>query len=198
MRNIKKIDYKTCLELGPGHGTWTSLLLDKAKNAKYELVDISREMLAISKERFSTQDNIEYFESDFLEFNPGKTYDFFFSSRAIEYIDDKEKTVQKIADLLNKDGQGFIITKTPHYTRMKLMRKKVSKFHSGQISPNKLKELMTKNNLEEIKIYPVTFSWPFWSSSKMNRFLYKIFAQKKICVMSQFFSESYSVKFKKK
>ncbi len=198
LHNIKNINYKTCLELGPGHGTWTELLLDKSKEAKYDLVDISREMLSLAKEKFKIQKNIQYFESDFLNFKFVRTYDFFFSSRAIEYIDDKEKTVKKIVDVLNRNGQGFIITKTPHYVRTKLMNRKVSKFHSGQILPSVLKKIMQKNGLVDIKIYPVTFSWPFWKSVIMNKVLYKIFSQKEICPISQFFSESYLIKFKKK
>ncbi len=195
---VTREKFATCLELGPGHGTWTSLLLKFHPGTHFDLVDISSEMLRLAKLRFKNATNLSYFESDFLEFSPNKTYDFFFSSRAIEYIDDKEKMLKKINALLNPNGGGFIITKTPKYFRMKLMGRKVSQFHSGQIETGKLKNLLEKCGFTEIEIMPVTFVWPFWRSAKKNRCLFGKFGQKKMGLLSKFFSESYAIKFKKK
>ncbi|MEA1963174.1 MAG: class I SAM-dependent methyltransferase [Patescibacteria group bacterium] len=190
--------YASCFELGPGHGTWTKELLEYNNNANYDLLDISSEMLRLVKERFKNIENINYIESDFLEFNPEKQYDLFFSSRAIEYIPKKEDVIKKISDLIKSSGRGFIITKTPKYSRNKILGRSISDFHSGQIAPEKLKRLLEKNNCENIKIYPVTMSWPFWSSSKMNMLLYKIFGNYQLNLISKFFSESYCVVFNKK
>jgi ubiquinone/menaquinone biosynthesis C-methylase UbiE len=191
------IPFSSCLELGPGHGTWTNVLLENHKSAHFDLVDISSEMLRLAKERFSRKDNISYHESDFLEFSPAKKYDFFFSSRALEYIDDKPAAIKKIISLLAEGGTAFIITKTPKYLRMKLMGKKVSAFHSGQISPRLLKALLMEAGASEVELYPVTFVWPFWRSAQMNRFLFRLLGRKKLCPLKQFFSESYAVRFKK-
>ena len=190
--------YASCFELGPGHGTWTKELLKHNNKASYDLLDISSEMLRLVKERFKDKENINYIESDFLEFKPKKQYDFFFSSRAIEYIPKKEEAAKKISDLIKFGGRGFIITKTPKYLRNKMLGRNISDFHSGQIAPIKLKNLFLRNNCKNIKIYPVTMSWPFWRSAKMNLLLYKIFGNCQLNLISQFFSESYCVVFMKK
>ena len=65
-------NYASCFELGPGHGTWTKELLEYNNNASYDLLDISSEMLRLVKERFKGKENINYIESDFLEFNSKK------------------------------------------------------------------------------------------------------------------------------
>lgn len=190
-------DFKNCLELGPGHGTWTNVFLDSYPEANYDLVDISSEMLDLVKSRFSRQKNIRYFETDFLDFSNDKVYDFFFSSRVIEYIVDKELLIKKIYSVLGAGARGFIITKTPKYLRLKLMGKKVSEFHSHQIEARMLVELLQKAGFTNIEVRPITFVWPLWRSASMNRMLYKLFGEKKLNSLSQFFSESYSVSFKK-
>ena len=191
-------NYATCFELGPGHGTWTKELLEYNNNASYDLLDISSEMLRLVKERFKDKKNINYIESDFLKFEVKKQYDFFFSSRAIEYIPKKEEVAKKISNSIKHGGRGFIITKTPKYLRSKILGRSISDFHSGQIAPIKLKNLFLQNNCKNIKIYPVTMSWPFWRSAKMNMLLYKIFSKHQLNLISQFFSESYCVVFDKK
>ena len=116
LNRIKKlalpINFNICLELGPGHGTWTKELLKTHKKARFDLVDISGEMLRLVKERFRDKDNINYIEGDWLVYKLNAKYDFFFSIRAIEYIPQKEKVVEKIMSSLKHHGTGFIITKT--------------------------------------------------------------------------------------
>ena len=130
--------YSSCFELGPGHGTWTKELLEYNGGASYDLLDISSEMLKLVSDRFKDKKNINYIEGDFLEFKPEKQYDFFFSSRAIEYIPEKEDVVKKISNLISSGGRGFIITKTPKYLRNKALGRKINDFHSGQITPKRL------------------------------------------------------------
>ncbi len=191
----KKIS--SVLELGPGHGTWTKFLFEKYGNPKIDFVDISKEMLKLLKSRFEDKKNLQYFESDFLDFNSGDKYDLFFSIRAIEYIEDKKELAKKIFNFLNNDGQVLIVSKTPKYLRMKLVGKKVSDFHSRQVSDKKLKKIFQDLGAKNIKVYPVTFVWPFWRSAVMDNFLFKIFGKRKINFLSRFFSESYLISFLK-
>lgn len=195
-RHVFEVNFGHCLELGPGHGTWTEKLIQTHQSSKFDLVDISEEMLALSQKRFEDLDNIRYFRSNFLEFEADQKYDFFFSSRVIEYLPQKELVVKKIVDLLEDEKEGFIITKTPKYLRAKLLKRKVSDFHSGQISPQDLVNLFKQNNCK-VDVYPVTLSFPVLHSAKINLFLAKIFSNKKLNFISQFFSESYGIKFKK-
>jgi len=188
--------FTSCLELGPGHGTWTEELLRVNPDANYILLDISSEMLDSVKKRFENKNNIKYVEGDFLKFETENRYEYFFSSRAIEYIPETKKVIEKIVNSLKDEGSGFIITKTPKYLRARLLGRKVAEFHSGQIDPNKLAKEFKRQNCKA-ELFPVTMSFPVLKSPKLNLFLYKIFSNFKLNFVSQFFSESYCIKFKK-
>jgi len=194
---LRNVEFDKCLEVGPGHGTWTKALLKKSPKADYRLLDISSEMLSLLKKRFYGRKNIKFSESDFLEFETEEKYNFFFSSRAIEYMPEKEKVVQKIYDLLEEGGRAFVITKAPKYLRAKLLGRKISSFHSGQISPWELKKIVIKAGFKVLDIRSVTMSWPFWHSAYMNKMLNMICSKFRLNFISQFFSESYSIYFKK-
>ncbi|GEM_PF-152024 len=185
-------------ELGPGAGTWSRLLLERKFAKHLDMLDISFQMLSIAKENLKEYENVSFTESDFLDFYTAKHYDFFFSSRVIEYIPDKKKVVSKISEILSPGGSGFVITKTPKYFTNKLLGRKVSEMHGGQVSPKELRSIFEKSGFSEIKIYPVTMSFPLLRSPVLNTFLYKIFGRAPLNRASEFFSESYGIQFTKK
>jgi trans-aconitate methyltransferase len=189
---------KHYLELGPGPGTWTKLFLPRFFGAKFDLVDISSQMLDMCKKALFEYKDVSFTESDFLKFNSGMTYDFFFSSRAVEYFPDKRALVKKIADLLQSGGTGFVITKTPKYFLNKIFKRKLGSMHQGQISPKKFKELLKEQACGNFELYPVTMSFPILKSPKLNKFMYIIFGSLPLNPLSQLFSESYCIKFVKK
>jgi len=197
-RAIQNENFSSCFELGPGHGTWTKELVKRNPDSIFNLLDISAEMLKLVRERFKTNERIEYIESDFLDFEPKREYDFFFSSRAIEYIPNKEEVAKKIHKILKQNGTGVVITKTPKYLRSKILRRKISDFHSTQVSPRKFRKILLDNNFENIEIYPTTLSFPIFRSAFLNKILYKTLGNLKLNCLSQLFSESYCVKFTKK
>jgi len=182
------------LELGPGSGTWTKILLSN-KKVTVDLVDISNEMLRQAKENLQGYGVINYFENDFLDFNPEKKYELFFSSRVFEYLSDKEAAVIKISQLLKPDGFGFIISKTPKYFFNKLIGRKESTLHQGQINPDLLISLLRNNGFKNIKAYPVTISIPFLKSDRFNKFIHSLFYKHQLNFISRLFSESYCIKF---
>lgn len=187
------------LELGPGPGTWTKLFLKRyGDQTRYDLVDISREMLALARENLVAHTTVQFFESDFLDFEPDAQYDFFFSSRAIEYFPDKNALVKKVLAHLKKGGEGFMITKTPKYALNKMLGRKTSDFHSGQVDPYVLVQMLRENGGDDIRLYPVTFSFPLFRSATLNRMLFFLLSPFPLNLISQFFSESYCVKFRKK
>lgn len=186
---------RECLELGPGPGTWTKILADKYSGAHIDLVDISEEMLKLAKKSLAEFKEVGFFESDFLRFSADKKYDFFFSSRAIEYFPDKAELARKIAGILKSGGEGFIITKTAKYFINKILRRKISNLHKGQISPKYLKRLLLQNGFKDIRLYPAGMSFPFIKSPKINKLLFRIFHKQRLNFVSKFFSESYCAKF---
>lgn len=187
------------LELGPGPGTWTKLFLEHRKASAYDLVDISSEMLALARENLGTPSaRINFFEKNFLEFNGERPYDYFFSSRALEYFPDKDALTKKIATLLRSGGEGFVITKTPKYALNRLLGRKTSDFHSGQVDPKALAALFEAHGCTVIRVYPVTFSFPVFRSATLNRLLFMILSPLPLNPISQLFSESYAIKFTKR
>lgn len=189
------MSFNSYLELGPGAGTWTKLFLSKRPAARFDLVDVSSEMLALSREALASSKQVSFFESDFMQFDAkGHRYDFFFSSRVIEYIPNKEGLFAKIASLLKPEGAGFIITKTPKYFRSTLLGRRISSLHRGQIHP-RVAEQMLRNVGFKTEFYPVTMYIPLMRSALLNRLCYRLLGSYRLNPLSMFFSESYCIFF---
>lgn len=184
-------------ELGPGAGTWTQLFIKKNPNAQFDLVDISPEMLAFAKEKLGDNDRVQYHESDFIQFVPRDYYDIFFSSRALEYIPDKDAAVAKIKELLRSGGRGFLITKVPKYLRSKLIGRNIVSLHQGQISPRDLAALLKKHGFSDIEAYPTTMYVPALRIPRLNTLLHSLCFRMRLNRFTELFSESYCIMFRK-
>ncbi len=187
---------KNILELGPGAGTWTKVLKVKFLGANFDLVDISKEMLALSKKVLG-EENFCYFESDFLAWQTSKKYDLFFSSRVLEYFPTKTPVLDKIFSLLNHDKYAFIITKNPQYWRYKLLGKKIPVMHRQQIKPKDLHKILIKVGFIDIQVFPAVMTFPLFKSVAINNFIFSLFSKYPLNFISQLFTEAYIVKFKK-
>jgi SAM-dependent methyltransferase len=185
------------LELGPGAGTWTKLLIARFPDAYFDLLDISKEMLARAQKAIGQRERVHTIESDVLMWQPEGKYDYFFSSRVLEYIDDKKKFCAKIFSALDVGGRGFLITKMPHYERERFFGRKSSKFHKGQITPGALRDQLLAAGFIDVDCYPVTTSIPFVHSASLNLTVGKFFARFTLGPISVFFAESYCVLFRK-
>jgi len=185
------------LELGPGAGTWTKLLLKRFPDAYVDLLDISKEMLRRSQQAIGENGHVHYNESDILEWKPEGKYDYFFSSRVLEYIDDKKKFCEKIQSLLEPKGRGFLITKMPHYHRERFLGRRKSDFHQGQIAPAALRDTLKKAGFIDVDCYPVTMVFPLLHSAKANRLLGRVFSKFTLGPIGMLFAESYAVVFRK-
>ncbi|MDD5589707.1 MAG: glycosyltransferase [Candidatus Portnoybacteria bacterium] len=202
LRFIKKhgSDFKNYLELGPGSGVWTELFIQKNPGASFDLVDISEKMLDAAQEKLGQWDSlrIKYVKGDFADFVADKKYDLFFSSRAFEYLPEKKAAIQKISEILNTGGRGLIITKNPRYIFYAIKRRKVPAIHRGQISPARLCGFLAENGFSEIKIYPVSVTFPIFRSAGLNMFFYKILSRWPLNFLSRMFCEAYGAEFVKK
>lgn len=185
------------LELGPGPGTWTKMFIALVPSASFDLIDISEAMLKQARDALGNAGNISYIHSDFMSSAINRTYDFFFSSRAIEYIPSKSDFAEKVSLLMKTGGRGIIITKMPHYRRSALAGKAVSPLHSGQIKPGALVRLLKDAGFSVSGVWPVTLHTPGVSIPALNGLLYRVFAPFRLNPVSAFFSESYAVTFTK-
>jgi ubiquinone/menaquinone biosynthesis C-methylase UbiE len=192
----KVSNFKNYLELGPGPGTWTRIFIDLHPGATFTLVDISSEMLNLARKNL-VHDDLNLIESDFGSFNSPNTFDFFFSSRAIEYLPDHVFFLKKIYNLMSSGSQGYIITKTPHYWRQRMFRRSVPVFHQGQIEPKRLASLLLDQGFKIISIVPVVTVIPLSHSARLSQAIHRLFKRVPFTFITGFFSESYAVHFKK-
>ena len=196
--NATTLTPSAILELGPGAGTWTKLLCARFPDAQIDALDISKEMLARAKAALVGEgERVQYIESDVLDWNAGGEYDLFFSSRVLEYIDDKSKFASQVFHFLAPGGRGFLITKMPHYTRDRLLGRTPSALHQGQIAPQELARELTSAGFVDVQCFPVTISLPLLHSAKANALLGHIIGTGKIGPIGAFFAESYAVTFRK-
>lgn len=185
------------LEVGPGPGTWTKKLLEAEPNAHYTLVDISSEMLGQSRSALAEHENIEFLESDFVEFQHAPTFNFFFSSRAIEYMPDKKLAVAKIASLLAAGGKGVLITKTPKPGFDRLRGRTISPLHRGQIGPSELARLVRDAGFVVDGVDIATATVPGLHAPLLNKLAYALLSRIPFVRPLFIFSESYLLRFHK-
>lgn len=191
------LDPSRILELGPGAGTWTKLLVKRFPDAYLDLLDISKEMLLRASRAVGASDHVRTFESDVLLWEPQGSYEFFFSSRVLEYVDDKERFCKKIFSVLEPGARGFLITKMPHYSRERIAGRKLSELHKGQITPLQLRTLLKSAGFIDVDCYPATISVPFFHSPQLNLLLGRILAPFRVGILAGLFAESYCVRFRK-
>ena len=191
------VGVKNILEIGPGPGTWTELLLERFPQARFTLVDISSQMLNEAKSRLALKGEFNFVNQDFTNFKAAEPFDLVFSSRAIEYVDNKEAFISNLAKSLNLGGVGFIITKTPHYWREWLLGKKNPARHSRQISPRESKKILIKQGLVILGSYPVTVSVPLFKSPRLNLWVARWIKFLPLNFITLNLTESYAIKFAK-
>lgn len=148
--------FNNVLEIGPGDGIWTKLLLKNVK--QLDLLDQSQEMISRSKNKLKDFQNINYFVEDFANFynhERDNSYDLIFSIRCFEYIKDKELAIYNMSKMLKKNGKLFIITKNPLHISSRDIHLK--KLHSAQITKDEMISVLEKNSLKLDYVYPAVF-----------------------------------------
>lgn len=195
-QHVANISFKRCLELGPGPGTWTRLVYRANPAAQFDLVDISEAM----KEQFELEmrslPNVNYHVSDIMQYQTAQTYDLFFSSRAVEYFDDKPAFFKKLATLIAPQGAGVIVTKNPYHG----IRKDTGAAHQGQIPMPEMKRMLEANGFIDVQFYPVVIRLPIVSrfTSEPAEYLFERRINQPLDINATNRTvESYLVKFKK-
>jgi len=195
--HLRNVNFKTCLDIGCGPGTWTFLLLKKYPSSKFTCLDISKEMLTQFKSRVNEK-RINFVVSAFTDFKKKEKYDFIFASRSIDYMENKSLVIKKMYDLLNSGGKGIIVTSPPHPTFIKIKKflgKKLNKQHTQRISVKKMNKLLQEVGFKNIEFSPILFtdSLPEF----LNKFLFNLFYKKRWNLISKMFASGYLVKFEK-
>ena len=196
LHHLRDIEFKNCLEIGCGPGTWTELLIKKYPDAKFTCLDISKEMIKQFKDKIKSK-NVKTLVNSFLDQEFKEKFDFIFCSRAIEYIPNKSAVLNKIESLLNPRGRAIIITSPPHPTAFaikKIIKGRVNKQHTQRISVKIMDYLLKRNNFAKIRFYPILFSdFALVPTETLFYSLYK----KRWGLLSKLFATGYLVKFEK-
>jgi len=97
------------LDIGAGTGLLSALMLQKFPGATLTLMDISENMLAVARQRFSGRKNIRYMANDYSKAELDGPYDIVCSALSIHHLapEDKHSLFGKIFSAL-KPGGMFI------------------------------------------------------------------------------------------
>jgi malonyl-CoA O-methyltransferase len=91
------------LEIGPGTGYLTRLLLRDHEGARLTAVDISEKMAANLGKEIKSPD-LTVFSGDGEYFDNGALYDLIISNAAFQWFEDLPLALERYARMLNKDG----------------------------------------------------------------------------------------------
>jgi ubiquinone/menaquinone biosynthesis C-methylase UbiE len=103
---IYRNDFHDIIDLGAGTGLLTMEIYKLYNNAHYTLIDISKDMLEITKERFTGLSNFEFIENNYVKNIPVENCDLICSALSIHHLDknDKIKLYKNIFEKLEKGG----------------------------------------------------------------------------------------------
>jgi tRNA (cmo5U34)-methyltransferase len=79
------------LDIGAGTGLMSAMILEKFPGATLTLLDISENMLAVARKRFSHRENIRYVVSDYSRSSLGGPYDLVISALSIHHLTSYDK-----------------------------------------------------------------------------------------------------------
>ncbi|HMK46109.1 MAG TPA: class I SAM-dependent methyltransferase [Methanocella sp.] len=97
------------LDIGAGTGLLTRYVSMKFPEARFTLVDLSKEMLNAARRRFEGRGNFRYIVADYTSYEFESTYDIVISSLSIHHLENGEKRrlYRRIYQALN-DGGTFV------------------------------------------------------------------------------------------
>lgn len=100
------------LEIGPGHGRWSSMLLPYVPQGQLSLVDLNSSCIDFCKNKFKGHSNIDYYVNNGkdLSFIPNNTIDFVFSFDTFVHIEEPEirSYITELKRVMSRQTVGVI------------------------------------------------------------------------------------------
>jgi tRNA (cmo5U34)-methyltransferase len=109
---LKRNNFSNIVDLGAGTGLLTKVIYEMYPNVHYTLIDVSRDMLQIAKERFNGLDNFTFLEYNYVDDIPVTHCDLICSALSIHHLENKDKLYKTIYSKLNKNG--YFIGRSPY------------------------------------------------------------------------------------
>jgi ubiquinone/menaquinone biosynthesis C-methylase UbiE len=99
-------NFLNIVDLGSGTGLLTMEIYKLYNNAHFTLIDVSKDMLEIAKERFNGLSNFEFIEKNYAEDIPVKSCDLICSALSIHHLENEDKKIlyKNIFRKLDKGG----------------------------------------------------------------------------------------------
>jgi len=141
---LKLDENKTVLEIGVGTGRIAAKICDNCIN--FTGIDFSPKTIEHAKENLKDFNNINLICADFSEYNFDCKFDVIYSSLTFMHIQDqdKPKAIQKIADLLNKNGRFVLSINKNRQNEIDMGNRKIPVFPDN---PEKTKEFILNARL---------------------------------------------------
>jgi 2-polyprenyl-3-methyl-5-hydroxy-6-metoxy-1,4-benzoquinol methylase len=112
--NFPKTVPKNYLEVGVGHGLFTSTLIKKFPKIEANIVDISATSIETAKEVLKSFDlnidKINFVHSDYLKVDFNTRFDFIIMGEVLEHVNDAEMFMKKTKTLLAPGGRIYLST----------------------------------------------------------------------------------------
>ena len=131
-------NFNYILDLGAGTGLLTKYLVDFFPDAKYTLVDVSEQMLDISRKRFTGKDNFEYLVYDYSKKIPQGKYDLIASALSIHHLEDKDKSFLYSNIHRHLNGNGYFINLDQFNASSEAMNDHYNEYWYNQINESKI------------------------------------------------------------
>jgi tRNA (cmo5U34)-methyltransferase len=139
---ISKIrnDFNSILDLGAGTGLLTKYLFEKFPNANFTLVDVSEQMLEISRQRFLNMDNFNFVISDYSKELPSRQFDLIASALSIHHLVNDSKSDLYYSIYNNLPDNGCFINLDQFNASSDLMNDYYNKWWYDYIRQSKISQ----------------------------------------------------------
>jgi tRNA (cmo5U34)-methyltransferase len=153
------------LDIGAGTGLLSALLLEKYPSASLTLLDISENMLAVARKRFSGYKNVVFRTGDYSRVDLGGPYDLVCSALSIHHLEpaDKRQLFGRIFSVLAPGGvfanADQAEGETPYFTGR--YREYWDNFlQNGPLDTREISEVRKRRDtLDKNEKLSVQFSW---------------------------------------
>ncbi|MFA6995150.1 MAG: glycosyltransferase [Patescibacteria group bacterium] len=181
LKDVDKNSYINILDIGPGGGRWSELMLDYFPNSEVFACDLSKGMIKDLEQKFRDEPRLHVAVGDMQNLPyEDSFFDLIISIRAIKYATDQKKVFQEISRVLKFGGKSIV--ELPYFNFIYRLIKKIKLFGKLSEYANRI-NLLSKSEITKmlrasnflINNFEVEFSIPatFYKKIK-NRFVLKL------------------------
>lgn len=115
IEHLKEIEVRRCLEVGVGHGLFSSEVLKRFPKARVTAVDISETSLQVAQEMMlalgGDLSRVVFEHGDFVKWEASEPkFDFILMGEVLEHVDNAPVFLEKARTLLTEEGTLFLTT----------------------------------------------------------------------------------------